>query len=96
MATPILKRYHRETVQTVGHYGRPVVITLAPGSASRPEMIGLRLKGTRAQYVARVEDVFRTLALWHASKVSAAKRAARKAGVPWRVAKRQFDKTNSI
>jgi len=36
------------------------------------------------------------LALWHGNKLSAAKRAARKAGIPWRQARRDFQRSNTI
>jgi hypothetical protein len=36
------------------------------------------------------------MALWHAGKVSAAKRAARKEGVSWKKAKREFNRAHDI
>jgi hypothetical protein len=86
----------RSTVKAFAHYKRPIVVTLVPGTDERDDLITTRLKGTREKYVARIADVHRLMALWHASKVSAAKRAARKDGIPWARAKREFQRQNAV
>lgn len=94
MATKLLKPVQRETAKT--YLSRPVIITLAPAGSQNEALIGLRLKGKRTQYVAALSDVYRMAALWHGQKEAAARRAARKNGVSWRVAKKQFTAANSI
>jgi hypothetical protein len=69
---------------------------MSPAGSQNEALIGLRLKGKRVQYVVALSDVYRVAALWHGQKESCAKRAARKAGVSWRVAKRQFNRENSL
>lgn len=76
--------------------GRSVVVTLAPLRGESEALIGLRLLGTRTQYVARLSDLYRIAALWHGQKEAQAKREARKAGIPWKRAKRAFIAKNSI
>lgn len=76
--------------------GREVIITIAPAGSQDEALIGLRLRGQRHQYVVALSDLYRCAALWHGQKEAAAKRAARKNGVPWRVAKKEFNKANSI
>jgi hypothetical protein len=90
--TQLLKPVSRETSKLVSR--RPVIVTLAPGNGEA--LIGLRLKNTRTQYLLALSDVFRWAALHHGQKVALAKRAARKAGIPWRQAKRQFDAANRL
>lgn len=85
---------HRETAKIVGR--RHVIVTIAPAGSQSEALIGLRLKGTRTQYVIALSDVFRLAALWHGQKEAKAKRDARRAGVPWRTAKKQFDKENRL
>lgn len=84
----------RVTRKKIGR--RPVVVTLAPAGAQEEALIGLRLLGKRTQYVLALSDVYRIAALWHGQKEAAARKAARKAGVPWKRAKRQFTRENSI
>lgn len=94
MATTLTKPVTRETSKTVS--GRNVIVTLAPCGAQSEARIGLRLKGKRTQYVCALSDVYRMAALWHGQKEQAAKRAARKNGVSWRVAKKKFLADNTI
>jgi hypothetical protein len=75
---------------------RPVVITIAPAGAQSEALISLRLLGQRTGYLIALSDVYRQAALVHGQKLFNAKRAARKAGIPWKRAKRDFDKANSI
>jgi hypothetical protein len=75
---------------------RPIILTLSPGTDSRDDLLGMRLKGTRTTYIGRVLDLYRMLALWHANKIMAAKRQARRNGVPWRVARVNFQRQNSL
>ena len=85
------------TRETAKRYGsRPVIVTLAPAGSQAEALIGLRLKGKRTQYVVALSDVYRMAAQWHGQKEAAAKRKARKDGIPWRTAKRQFAAQNAI
>lgn len=92
--TKLTKPIARETGKTYGN--KAVIVTLAPAGAQNEALIGLRLKGRRTQYVCALSDVYRMAALWHGQKEAAARRAARKAGEPWRTAKRRFVTANSI
>lgn len=75
---------------------RQVIITIAPAGSQSEALIGLRLKGQRTQYVVALSSLYQVAALWHGNKESAAKRAARKAGIPWRTACKQFIAQNSL
>ena len=92
--TKILSPETRETAKSIG--SRPVILTIAPAGSQSEALIGLRLKGKRTQYVCTLSDVYRMAALWFGQKESAARKAARKSGTPWRIAKRDFVKANSI
>lgn len=94
MPTKLTKPVARETRNT--YASKPVIITIAPAGGQPETLIGLRLKGERTEYVMRVSDAYRLAALWYGQKEAAAKRAARKSGVPWRTAKREFLNQNSI
>lgn len=78
----------RETQKRV--QGRPIVVTLIPGTDSREPMLALRLKGTRVEYRGLVSDLYRVLALWHSNAERSAKAQARKDGIPWREARKAF------
>lgn len=83
--------------ETARHYnGRPVIVTLAPAGSQNEALIGLRLKGTRTQYVVALSDIYRVAAMWHGQKEAAARRAAKREGVSWRLAKKTFNAQNSI
>ena len=84
----------RQTAKIINR--RPVIITIAPCGSQSEARIGLRLKGERTQYVIALSDVYRLAALWTGQKMAAAKRAARKSGVSWKYAKKQFNKDNKI
>lgn len=91
----ILKKpISRETSRK--YNGRAVIVTLAPAGSQNEALIGLRLKGTRTQYVVALSDIYRVAAMWHGQKEAAAKRAARRDGISWRLAKKQFNAQNSI
>lgn len=92
--TPLTKPIARVTRKM--YSGREVVITIAPAGGQAEALIGLHLKGQRTQYVVALSDLYRMAALWHGQREAAAKRVARKNGVPWRVAKKEFNKANSI
>ena len=92
--TKLLSPVRRETAKTVA--GRPVIVTLANCGGQSEARIGVRLKGKRTQYTTTLSDLYRVLAMWHGAKELAAKRAARRDGVPWRFAKRKFAAANSI
>ena len=92
--TPLTKPVHRVANKKVGK--RRVIVTLAPGTDARDDLIGLRLQGTRTQYVVRLSDIYRVAALWHGNKEAAARRQARKDGIPWHRARKNFLRANSI
>lgn len=92
--TKLLKSISRETNKQIG--SRPVIVMLAPSGSQNEALIGLRLKGKRTQYVCALSDVYRMAALWHGNKEALAKRQARKQGIPWKSAKKQFTAQNSI
>lgn len=92
--TKLNKAVSRETAKMVGK--RAVVVTIAPCGSQSEGRIGLRLKGERTQYVATVSSLYQVLALWHGQKEASAKRAARRNGVPWKVARKTFKRENSI
>jgi IS5 family transposase len=92
--TKLLKPVSRQTNKRVN--GRPVVLTIAPCGSQDEALIGVRLLGTRRQYVVRLSDVYRVAALWHGQKESSARRDARKCGVSWARARKAFYQQNSI
>lgn len=82
---------------TKAKYGKKrVVVVLAPAGATDDAFIVFRLIGRRTQYVTAVSTLYRIAALWHGNKLASAKREARKRGVQWRKAKRQFERDNHI
>lgn len=68
----------------------PVVITLIPCHGDGDTLIALRLARRRVSYVMPAADAYRLAAEWHGNKERAAKRAARKHGIPWRQARKKF------
>lgn len=94
MATLLKSPVSRETSKYYG--SRPVIVTLAPAGSQSEALIGLRLKGKRTSYVLALSDVYRIAALTHGQKEAKAKREARRNGIPWRLAKREFQAANSI
>ena len=92
--TKLSRPIARETAKTYG--GLPVVVTLAPAGSQSEALIGLRLKGRRVQYVVALSDLYRMAALNYGTKLARAKKQARRDGVSWRVAKKQFDSSNRI
>lgn len=92
--TKLIKPVARETAKFYG--SRPVIVTLAPAGSQSEALIGLRLKGKRTQYVCALSDVYRMAALWHGQKEAKARKDARKNGVPWKRAKKEFLAQNSI
>lgn len=81
--TKLTKPVRRETSRLIGR--RPIIVTLSPCGGQSEALIGLRLKGQRHQYVCRLSDVYRIAATWAASAEVAARRQARKMGIPWRI-----------
>ena len=71
-------------------HGRRIVCTLHPGTTKRSDMLLLRPIGARVPYVVALETVYQIAAAAHAQAEQAAKRKARKDGIPWRIARRQF------
>lgn len=94
MATLLKSPVSRETAKFYG--SRPVIVTLAPAGSQSEALIGLRLKGMRTSYVLALSDVYRMAALTYGAKEAKARREARRNGVPWRSAKKQFQAANSI
>jgi len=92
--TNLTKPVHRRTSYT--YHGKPVIITLAPAGSQNEALVGLRIKGQRTQYVLALSDIYCWAAEHYGAKMKAAKKAARKAGISWRIAKKQFAKSNSI
>ena len=92
--TKLTKPVSRETNKSIGK--RPVIVTLAPAGSQNEALIGLRLKGRRTKYVCALSAVYTMAALWHGQKEAAARKKARKEGVPWKQAKRQFTAANSL
>ena len=92
--TPLSKPVTRETAKRYGT--RAVIITIAPAGSQAEALIGLRLKGQRKQFTIALSDVYRMAALWHGQKITKAKKIARQSGIAWRIAKKDFDKQNSI
>ncbi len=95
MATRLTKPVSRETDKAV--QGRNIILTMAPAGGSQTEvLIGVRLKGRRTGYITTLSDVFRRAALDYGLKEKRAKAEARKFGVPWKRAKKEFIRQNSI
>lgn len=92
--TLLSKPITRETARKYSR--RAVIVTLAPCGSQEEALIGFRLKGKRTQYTCALSDLYRLAALWHGQKEAAAKRSARKNGVPWRTARKAFIAANSI
>jgi len=92
--TSLTKSVSRQSAKFIGT--RPIIVTIAPAGSQPEALIGLRLKGKRTQYVVALSDIYRLAALWHGQKEAKAKREARKAGISWKTAKREFTRSNSI
>jgi len=94
MATDLNKSVSRRTALRIQR--RPIIVTVAPLGSQEDAMLGMRQQRSRVMYTGRVSDVYRVLALWHANKEKSARKAAKAAGIPWRVAKRKFIAENTI
>lgn len=92
--TTLTKAISRQTGKIIS--GRAVIVTIAPCGSQSEARIAVRLKGKRTQYVCALSDIYRMAALWHGQKLAEAKKQARKHGVAWRIAKKQFDNANRI
>jgi hypothetical protein len=92
--TKLEKPVTRETAKRIG--SRAVLITIAPAGSQSEALIGLRLKGKRTRYVVALSDLYRMAALWHGQKLAQAKRDARKAGVRWSTARKQFEAAHRL
>lgn len=92
--TKLLKPISRESAKLVGRL--PVIVTIAPCGGQAEARIGLRLKSRRTSYTATVSDLYRVLAMWHGQKEAQAKREARRNGIPWKRAKKQFEQLNRL
>lgn len=94
MSTKLTKPVSRVTNKRYGN--RPVIVTIAPAGNQSEALIGLRLQGKRTEYVCALSDVYRLAALWHGQKEAKARREAKKMGIPWKQAKKDFARQNSI
>jgi hypothetical protein len=94
MPTKLTKPVTRETLKTSN--GRNILLTIAPAGSQSEALIGMRLKGTRAQIVVALSDVYRMGCLWYGQKIAKAKKEAKQNGIPWRTAKKTFDAANRI
>lgn len=95
MSTALTKPVCRVTPNR--YSGRQIILTIAPaGGAQAETILELRLKGTRTGYTLALSDLYRLGALWHGQKEKRARSEARKAGIPWREAKRRFARSNRI
>lgn len=92
--TKLNKPISRETARQSSR--RNIIVTLAPAGSQPEALVGFRLKGTRTKYVCALSSLFQMAALWHGQKEAKAKREARKSGVPWKSAKKQFTAANTI
>jgi hypothetical protein len=92
--TPLTKPVSRITSKVIRN--RAVIVTVAPCGSQSEARVGFRLAGERTQYVALVSDLYREVARWHGQREAAAKRQARRDGIPWRVARKAFLRSNSI
>lgn len=92
--TKLIKSVTRETAHK--RQSRAVVVTLAPAGSQSDALIAFRLKGKRTQYVCAISSLFTVAAMWHGNKEKQARRQARKDGVSWRVAKKQFVAANTV
>lgn len=75
---------------------KQIVVILAACGGQAEARIGVRQKGRRGVYTATVSDFYRWAAQLYAAKERSAKKAARKNGVKWAVAKKKFVAENSI
>jgi len=55
--TKLTKPVARETGKF--YEARAVIVTLAPAGSQNEALVGLRLKGRRAQYVCALSDIYR-------------------------------------
>jgi len=92
--THLTKPVHRITKKL--DRNKAIIVTLAPAGSQDDARIGLRRKGERTTYIVMVSDVYRWAALAYGAKLRIAKAAARKAGIPWRRAKKKFNEENTI
>ena len=73
--TDLLKRISRRTTRDHDPFNKtPPVVTLHPG-----DIISIRRSGARVGYAVRISSVYVQLAIWHADRERAARKAARKA-----------------
>ncbi len=92
--TQLTKKFSRLSKHRV--QGRRIVVSLVPGTETRHDLVALRQHGRQTQYLVPVADIYRWGALIYANKVKAAKAEARRNGIPWRQAKKQFARDNNV
>ena len=92
--TALTKPVSRQTAKLIGSL--PVIVTIAPCGSQQDARVAMRLKGRRTQYVCLLSDLYRIAAMWHGQKLAEVKKQARRHGIAWRIAKKQFDRQNRI
>lgn len=92
--THLTKKFSRLSNHRV--QGRRIVVSLVPGTEKRHDLVALRQLGRQTQYLVPVADIYRWGALIYANKEKAARSEARRNGVPWRKAKQQFKRDNTV
>ena len=73
--TDLLKPIKRRTKLPFGHYRKKIIVQLEPG-----DIISMKLERSRTWYTAPLDDVFLTLAQWHANARRKERRLSRKFG----------------
>lgn len=87
--TPLTYVVERVTPGDFASHRAPLAVALVPRPDNNPLLV-MRLKGRRTGLVVTLADVYRVAALWHGQKEKRARCEARKNGVPWRRARKQF------
>ena len=72
--TELERPIKRRSRMPFGHYRKRMVVMLHPG-----DKIAMRLEKSRTWYWAELDDVFRILAQWHATRERQRRREERKA-----------------
>lgn len=75
---------------------RAVMFTAVPLPSQRQTVFVFRLKGKQVQYARNLSEIYHDAAASYARKEKAAKSQARRDGIPWRKARKQFIRDNTI
>ena len=73
MATPLKRKVVRKCENSFGHTKKRLIVILEPG-----DMIGMREKGRKTTYRAKLEDIYWVMAKWHALGVAKEKAEEKK------------------